>query len=298
LLLVTTPALATTGLQWKFPAEGRRFHLMTRVSLPDLMQFNAEKNIDVRVAQVLLETVTNCVPGETLKSSWRLNCTLEDVSIQATPYRGETGDLAAVLAEYDERLTGKIVQVDFAMNGKVRDIDLEGYDKHLKRTAAIQENLRLLFARAFALIDLELPKKGDDKGKGYWKQDNLLAVGFPSPNGTMGSVKILHTIDKTEGTQVSISSKGNGIVFAGETVMVQSQERPKNTYDFSYSGHAVFDTAEGVLVSRDYVAKGIPTADSAMAESGALPYVQAAVMDRITGPAPTLPPTGILDPTK
>lgn len=295
-LALSVQADAATGLQWKFPAEGRRYHLLTRVNLPEYMLFAAEKNTEVRVSQVALEAVTLCVPTETRKSSWRLDCKLEDVSIQALAVPGDNGDLASVVNEYDDRLTGKIVQLDMGANGRIRDVDLEGYPKDLKRTAAIQENLRLLFARAFATLDLELPKNGDDKGKGYWKQDNLLAVAFPSLSGVMGSVKVTHTVDKTEGNLVSWTSKGSGVVFSGDQITVAGQQRPKNSYSFEYDGKATFDTADGALVSRDYLAKALPTASSMMAETGGtFPYVQAAAADLVKGPAPTLPPSGLLD---
>jgi hypothetical protein len=288
-------AEAATGLEWKFPAEGRRYHLMTRVNLPEWMLFAAEKNTEVRVSQVLLETVTNCVPTETRKTGWRLDCKIEDVSIQAIGLPADTGDLGAILTEYDERLTGKTVQLDLGKSGNVREVDLEGYSKSLQRTAKIQENLRLLFARAFALVDLELPKKGDDKGKGFWKQDNLLAVAFPSVTGVMGSVKVVHTVEKTEGPLVSFTSKGAGVIFTGDMINVNGQERPKNTYNFTYDGRATFDTADGSLVSREYLAKGTPTASSTMAESGGgFPYVQAASLQRVTGESPVLPPSGLL----
>jgi hypothetical protein len=295
-LALSVQADAATGLEWKIPAEGRRYHLLTRINLPEYMLFAAEKNTEVRVSQVALEVVTLCVPTETRKASWRLDCKLEDVSIQALAVPGDNGDLASVVNEYDDRLTGKTVQIDLGANGNIRDVDLEGYPKDLQRTAAIQENLRQLFARAFSTLDLELPKKGDDKGKGFWKQDNLLAVAFPSASGVMGSVKVVHTIDKTEGNLVSWTSKGSGVVFTGEMIAVAGQQRPKNSYNFTYEGKATFDTTDGALVSRDFLAKAIPTAGSMMAEAGGgFPYVQAAAADLVKGPAPTLPPSGLLD---
>jgi hypothetical protein len=292
---IASPAWAVTGLEWKFPAEGHRFHLMTRINLPEWYLFAAEKNTEVRVSQVLLEVVTRCVPAVELKSGWRLDCTLEDVAIQALALPADRGNLEATLAEYDERLTGKVLQVELGRDGRVRNIDLEAYNNRLERTAAIRENLRLIFARAFALVDLQLPKKGDDKGKGLWKQDNLLAVGFPSTRGVLGAVRIAHKIEATEGSTVSIASAGGGILYTGDTVMVQGQERPRNSYNFAYEGKAVFDTAAGAMVSREYLAKGVPTASSTMGENGVgFPYVQAAALDLVTGEAPTLPPTGLL----
>ena len=292
---VASPAWAVSGLEWKFPSEGHRFHLMTRINLPEWFLFAAEKNTEVRVSQVLLETVTRCTPAVELKTGWRLNCTLEDVSIQGLALPADKGNLEATLAEYDERLTGKALQVEFGRDGRVRNIDLEAYNNRLERTAAIRENLRLIFARAFALIDLQLPKKGDDKGKGMWKQDNLLAAGFPSTRGVLGSARIVHKLEGVDASNVSIASAGGGVLFTGDTVVVGGQERPRNSYNFTYEGKAVFDTAAGTLVSREYLAKGVPTASSTMGENGVgFPYVQAAALDLVTGEPPTLPPTGVL----
>lgn len=297
-VLLPVSAGATTGLAWSWPAAGWRYQLLTRVNVPTLISMKAQENAEARVAQFQLEVVTRCAPtGEPAKSGWELRCDLEDIAVLATPVTPDAAPLAAIAREYDSRLTGAWVQVQFSSDGRIKNIDLEQVDKSDPRQAAIHETMRLMLARAFAPMELTLPKGGDDKGKGAWRTDNLLATAFPSSQGTMGSVQVAHQITATEGGIVALRASGKGVVSSGEMVVVAGQERPANTWEMVYDGEARFDVARGVLLERQYIADAQPTASS-MASDGlaGMPYVQVARAVLLAdGDKPTLSESGLLE---
>jgi hypothetical protein len=184
-------------------------------------------------------------------------------------------------------------------NGRVRTIDLEGVDKtRNQRFSQIAETMRLLMVRAFAPLDLELPRKGDDKGKGTWRSDTMLATRLPVEAGTMGQVPVSHAITATDGSVIAFSSKGKGVIASGEMRVVNNVEVPAVTLDLSYEGVARFDTATGRLLERDYLVDGRETASSLTADGTAgTIYVQSARL-LLLGPddRPTLPESGPLPP--
>lgn len=92
-------ALATDGLVWKMPPEGRRFHLMTRIADPYPLTITVER-AEIRVWQLAAEVVTRCVPTEATRSGWKLDCTIEDAMLDVitedSPTLPESGALPPV----------------------------------------------------------------------------------------------------------------------------------------------------------------------------------------------------------
>jgi hypothetical protein len=306
LLLMAATALpvrdagATTGLEWQWGSSGHRYRVATRLNVPTLLTFMAEQNRSVRVYEVQLDLVTRCVVADTMSSSWELHCLIEDAALMGRPVGSDDAEtLGPILEEADAALTGKFAQIVFSADGQVKNVDLEGVSKADERSASIAENLRLLLLRTFSALDLELPKKGDDKGKGTWKQDNLLATSMPSSQGSMGSVTVVHSLVVTDGAPiVEINSTGRGTVASGEMANVHGEERPMNTYDVEYVGVAHFDTALGVLVDREFLVDGRVTASSVSTDGlGTAPYVQATRIQLIAdgAPAPALPASGLME---
>jgi len=275
--LLGSEAWAATGLEWQWEGVEHRFYIQAQVRPSELMWFRAENNREVRVAEFRVNLSTTCRPERLVgKRGWELRCDLDDFGIAAAPVASEQGLLLPILDELDDKFTGAWLQVVFTRDGRVKNVDLEGVDKSNRRISQIHESMRLVLVRAFAGLDLQLPKNGDDKGKGSWKQKAALAMGFPSDLGTMGSAEIIHEITATDGDVVELSSTGRGVLGSGEMVEVAGQERPKNLYDMSLSGTARFDVGRGLLLSREYLVEGNPTASSMMADGWAgIPYVQA-----------------------
>lgn len=162
-------------------------------------------------------------------------------------------------------------------DGRLRNYNLEGLSKEWRRENRMIETLRLVLGRAFASFDMQLPKKGEARGK-PWRQTGVLAMSLPSASGSVGQSSIDHEVKKVEGNRVEILSSGRGIVGSGEMIAVQpgAPERPANMYDMSLQGFALFDVELGTLVDRQYVVQGAPTASSIASEgTEGISYVQA-----------------------
>jgi hypothetical protein len=207
------------------------------------------------------------------------------------------GRLLPILVEADDALTGATVQFLFGRDGRVRDVELVGL--HMKaddrRSAEREEGLRLLMVRTFAPLDLQLPRKGDDGGKGAWRQKESLIFGFPSGVGALGSASIGHEIAEVTGDLIDLRSTGHGVIGAGDSVAVAGTERVANMYDMRMEGTARFDRATGRLLSRDYTARGTLTASSVdAAAGGGSTYVQVGSLRWLVddAPVPDLGATG------
>jgi len=296
LLAAPCVASATNGLAWKFDAPVR-YHLEVRVDLPVSWRVTAVQNTEARVTIVEVELATTCKAVEGTRTGWDVECLIDGASIRGVPYQDEVGRLLPILVEWDELLTGATVQFAFGLDGRVRELELEGLGMASadRRTNDIAEKLTHLVVRAFAPLDLQLPKKGDDGGKGAWRQKESLVFGFPTTSGSLGSAVIEHKITELVGDDVDLATTGHGVMGPGETVMVGGSEQTANLYDLTVEGTARFDRATGRLISRDYKAVGTLTSSSIdAATSAGGEYVQVASLRWLVddAPVPDLGPTG------
>ena len=275
------PAQAADDLVWTWE-KPRRFLLISDVNSPEYLLWQAEFNYQARVFKWRTNIVASCVPADVGKKTALVNCHIEDISLQATSLPGDMKNLPKVLEDLDAKLSGASIQLEVSMDGRVRSIDLEGIDKKRRRLTEIVETMRLVLARAIAPLDLQMPKKGSDGGTGAWIQKQTLVTGFPSGLGTMGQVKTQHQIMSEDGETIKIQSSGNGIAGSGRMVEVNGQEQVANFYEMQHAGEAVFDRADGSLLSREYQVRGVPTASSEMGDAwSGMPYLQYAKLVRL-----------------
>lgn len=276
-LCLPLQAQATTGLAWQWTQDqARRYFIQTQVRLSEPLLFLAQANRDVRVTEFQVNLNLNCVAANPLgKKAWELSCAIDDFAIQAAPISTEQGRLLDILNEYDEKLTGAHLEVVLTLDGRVRTVDLEDVKKQNQRGATIHENLRLVLARSIAGLDLQLPKKGDDRGE-PWRQSAAQIAGFPSNLGSVGAVQIDHLVQSSNGDVYDLAMTGRGTMGSGEMIVVGNEERPRNMFEMAISGSATFDTNEGTLVSREYLVDAKPTASSIDATGSGVDYVQAA----------------------
>ncbi len=269
-------ARATEGLEWKLEDGSVRYHLQAQVRLSEMLWFRSERNDNARVAEFRVDVLTSCKPSQAQKKGWELRCDIVAVGLQAAPLPQDAGKMGPIAEEMAQSLTGTWVQVDFRRDGTLKNLHLEGIESENRRVSQIHEILRLVLVRAFAGLDLKLPKKGSDGGKGSWKQKTSLSMGFMSDQGTLGSSATTHEITATEGSVVEITSQGQGTLGSGEMILINGQERPRNLYDVVFQGVARFDTARGLLVYREYIVDARPTASALLAEgTEGVHYVQA-----------------------
>ena len=97
------------------------------------------------------------------------------------------------------------MQLVLLNDGRLRSVDLEGVVKRNTRTVDMHETLRLVLTRAFSILDLQLPVKGDDKGKA-WRQSGSRVAEFPSNKGSFGLVEIDSVVKEVTGNKVTIES--------------------------------------------------------------------------------------------
>lgn len=300
LLVCPSMASATSGLQWRLE-EPVRYHLEVRVDLPQAWRINAQQNLEAVTSVVEIALATTCRPVEGTRTGWEVECVLDGVALRGVPVDAEPGRLLPILVEWDEVLTGATVTFSLGRDGRVRELQLEGLSLSTsdRRTADIAEKMRLLVVRAFAPLDLQLPKKGDDGGKGAWRQREALVFGFPSSAGAMGSAVVDHEIVEMAGDLIDVRTTGRGVMGSGETVMIGGSEQTANMYALTLEGTARFDRLAGRLISRDYTATGTLTASSIDSTGAAgSQYVQTAALRWLIedAPIPDLGPTGEIAP--
>jgi len=293
-----TPALAAEGevvdgLEWQWTqGQERTYHIAGQILLPRFIFFNAFNNIDARISEARMELVLGCVGHEQFKRGWEVHCTIDDISLQAVALPADKGRLDKVTAEWDERLTGKTLELELLDDGRVRNVGFGDLTRRNCRDGENMERVRQLMARMLSPLDLRLPKKGTDKGKGGWSQKDAQLTMFPSLTGSVGAVQITHQIAGKKGSKVKLTSGGKGTVGHSETARDVAGQESIDYYALEVVSEAMFDLERGELISRQVLVSGSPTASASIADGTAgLPYVQAYRVTLVSeGDAPpTLP---------
>lgn len=295
-LALAVPAHATSGLEWQWDEAERVYHILGEVQLPELVWLRAFNNKEVRLSGFRLELMTTCKAAEAAgKKAWEVHCRIDDVSLQAVRFPGDPpGTTDEILVEWDERLTGKHVELLWRKDGRIRDVGWVDLVRRNRRDGENIEVMRQLMVRAFAPLDLELPKKGDDGGTGAWDQGDTLLLTLPSSGGTVGGTQVTHTIAAEKDGVVKVGTAGEGTISNAQSIdTTAGQANLANTYKMTLRGEAMFDTGQGHLLKREVLAAGAPTASSNLADAFAgLPYVQAFRVDLVpAGTAAALPPS-------
>lgn len=279
-------AQATEGIRWQWePDQERRYLIRSNVRFAELFPARSRLNMNLRLAELETISVLRCSPTDLLnKRIVELSCTFDDVQFKgAPPERDAQRDLVKVLDEWDAALADVTLKIVMGLDGKVKTLDLDGYDTRLNRFREIKERLRLLLARSIAGLDLQLPKKGDDKGR-MWTQKDSDIFALPSLVGSFGTARLDCNVAATDGSVVTIDREGGGSIRSGEMVgdAAEGQDRPRNTFSADMKGTATFDIETGELLTHDYAAKAEPTASSALATGVAAPfYIQVVSLKRV-----------------
>lgn len=286
-------ALATTGLVPDFSTP-RRYEISSETQVSNVFQMNAEDNLDRRVNAWRVRAITTCALGESTKSIFELRCTLDDIELGASPIATDTADMQLVIDEWDKALTGAVAQLRMTSTGRMQGFDLDGIQltRNNDRTRQIEEAMRLVMARAFAGFDLELPPKGDDRGK-PWRVKASAMMDLPSTTGTAGGLDVTSTVAEIKGDKLIIETTGKGV--RGPAVY-NSTGQIANAWDLAMYSRATFDLQSRRVITRESVVQGGLTASSVMATGGtARPYIQQIKFDLIPDgqPAPALGPNTV-----
>lgn len=290
-LAVARPAHATEGLGWQWSGDTlRRWLVRAQVELPSAMPVYGLTNVDAQVTSFTLSMVLTCrVKTELGRNAWELGCDIDDASLSALPVAPFQGRTLPVLEAWTAALRDQASLVlTQARHGRLRAVDVLGLPQGTPREQEVALWVRLAVLRALAPLDLELPKRGDDRELGTWRQSDALVFHLPTPTGTSGGARLEHRILAVRDGQVSVALRGGGIVAQGADADGQLLQTYEATLDGSYR----FDTAHGTLLESQYVAEARPTAGSMGAEGvKGFPYVQAAFI-RALAPDEVAPALG------
>lgn len=289
-----TPAAAVDGLAWQWSESmARTYHIQSQIRLPRFIFFNSFNNVDVRLVEARLELVTTCKGANALgKSAWELECLVDDISIQGVSLPQDGGRLDAVTQEWDERLTGETIQIQFTNDGRIRNVGFQSLARRNRRDGENIERVRQLLTRMYSPLDFRLPKKGSDKGIGAWSHKDALLTGFMSSRGTTGAVQITHEITGTKGDQIKVLTNGTGTVGNIDSAVDVAGQEQIDTYKMQLTTETFFDIAKGEMIRRQAAVSGNPTAGSAIADGAAgITYIQAYALQIIREgeAAPQLP---------
>ncbi|MEM6929589.1 MAG: hypothetical protein AAF602_21795 [Myxococcota bacterium] len=256
-------AVSETALMtWDY-TRPQRIGFRTEVVLPELIWLASGFNKQARVREFNIGLVADCSPGDVAKKSIEVTCRLVDVGVQAMSLPQEQGLLEPIVGEIDARLTGVDVQLQMNRDGSLRNIGIDGLERINRRFGRINENLRLILTRAFAGLDMPLPKHTPEAG---WLQRRSWLVSAPASAGTAGVTEIVHKVIGRDGDRVFIASAGRGLV---------SPRDGANKYDMRLESQVTLDTATGTIVERTWSMAGGPTPSSVVSQGfEGYPYLQ------------------------
>lgn len=266
LLLLLAPASAQSSLVLDWSKGPVRYHMESLIYMPRSLLHEGVDNIEARATRHLLTADVTCT-GAPDKKNWAVDCSLDKVVFQGVAVPGEEAALGTILADYQSRLQGKTVALKFKADGRISALDLQGVEKTDKRSGIIVEMLRMMMRRVFAPLDLQLPKKGDAKGK-PWKQKGApMSLELMARFGSAGGTRLEHS-GKQEGEMIRISSVGRGMVSPGQSLEAGTGAMMK----IETTARGVWDPKGGVLSWREVKTSAQFSVSAYNAGSGGLDY--------------------------
>ena len=268
---VPTTSHATTGLAWQWGEEEvRQYMVLSDLRMPGPTRMVAEQNADAYFSGIQLAMVMSCSPDYlTGKTGWSMRCKIESAKVNAIPSANSADITPEIAKDWEGHLNGDAsLTFAFKTDGKLNRVDLEGIDISNPRTRDVQQAMRRIAIRAISPLNLQLPRKGDDKGKGVWKQADTLVMRYPTELASVGGASARHTLDGD-----TITTAGRGVVEVSEGGA---------TFDMAMEGISTFDRERGVMLRSQVSVTGTPTAGSAYGETAnAARYQQATVIQLV-----------------
>ena len=181
-------AVADGNLLWRWPEVAAvRYHLETVVDAPGGRVWFAEQNQVARATRQMLVVDVSC-RGTPSGKRFAIECLIDDATLRGKAVPGEEALLKSIMEADQERLKGAIVTLSVGPDGRIRALDLMASGTPNGRMAQIMENLRQMVRRAFSPLDVQLPKRGDDKGKKWSQKGTPMAMELMTNQGTSGGV--------------------------------------------------------------------------------------------------------------
>lgn len=237
-----------------------RWLVRTEMILPFEMRLQQDRNYEFETSGIQVHGVLACDKDVQLgRHRWQVDCTLEDIALQATLY--DKNDLKearvtiaqGVLDEVDKKLTGARLQLQVDDKGQVVGIDLEGMVASGGRVEVIQETLVNVLSRLTAGFDMRL-RPGNQLNEGKWHEYDVQLLSMPLPATcirTGGSNFVVHYLNRFKG-HTMVQSIGKGLIDAKTCLNSQ--------FDTDLIGVSVFDFDEGYMTERVWAIEGESTA--------------------------------------
>ncbi|GEM_PF-2370741 len=264
LLLLCLPSVASAqDMTWRWQDhETVSFRIQTYMQFrPGEVRLYAAKNLKARVEDIALGLEVDCKNTVLTRRAQELECRVRRAELGLGTGSTDQDKLEAIATEYAGLLSVALIQVELNREGRVKTLDLEGIPKDTEREGARHELLRMIVGRAFAALEVELPKGGDTRGE-PWTQGGLpLAMRLPVTAGTVGKAKVNHTIESQAGDVVTIQTQGQGSAQSGsELEASKAGMGAARVVQTVWVGTSKFDVKRGHLVSNDYRIQGTFTA--------------------------------------
>ena len=148
--------------------------------------------------------------------------------------------------------------------GRVKLVDLENIPRDTEREKLMHEYLRLLVQRAFAALELELPRGGESDAGAWRQRGSPMSMRLPTRYGTAGGVLLEHEAVGITNGFMEIRSLGRGIVTPGSALESGSDQ----AVNLNVTGTALFNIEDGVLERNEVQTIGALTTSSSLAGSG------------------------------
>jgi len=260
-LFLTLAGAAHAGsLAWIWqPGQPRAWHVEITRQRIDGDWHLGKRNLEARAVETNLAVDMVCEATGIFRDGWALDCRFPQVALSGVAVPGEEEALREIFAEYRGLLHGAVAHVEVRANGRVREFDLDAGSERTQREAEQADCLRMLMLRPFALLELELPKGGDDAGRAWKQGGSPLLIQLRSSYGTAGGVLVEHSVASRDGARVAIDTEGHGTVAYGLAV----ESDGTKTIALELAGHAEFDATAGTLLSRETMVTGRFTAGGA-----------------------------------
>ena len=260
--LFTPSAQATTGLAWQWGDNVSRQYLAKgTVILPQSLPLELEiPNLPAMpIGRFDSSILMTCTQAETAgKKAIILKCKVDDYDLQVLPFRQEhIPNVEKIVAPIAAAMSGSTIEARFTYDGKLSKVEVIGLDKETKWMADNVPVVELIVQRTVSLLDLQLPRDGDDQGKGKWKQSESLIMRLPIQNSG-GSASIHHELKAVEAS-ATVSSKGHAVIGDAMNNLM---------FGCDLVCDASFDPATGQLTKRECNLQGKATSNSIGGQAG------------------------------
>ncbi len=258
-------AQASEILAYSWPLDQElHYRIQAYINAPRALHFWASQNLDARVIELTMAMEVNCQAQEPSRRSQEWECTVRRVELGGLAFEGEQEDLNTIFMEYASLLRESLIQVQFTRQGRIKLVDLENIPKDTEREKLMHEYLRLLIQRAFAALELELPRGGESDAGAWRQRGSPMTMRLPTRYGTAGGIHLEHEVVGTQDGLVEIHSLGRGIVTPGSALESGSDQ----AVNLNVTGTALFNVEDGVLQRYEVQTIGALTTSSSLAGSG------------------------------